>query len=114
MTTKDLYALLLKMPDLHSTPKFDGNVLTWDLYENAQVRAYVDDYDTYCGIESKSIIIPSMHWHPDEEDILEDLYTLGKKGNVVVLRSSLIVIEVFYMGEKSMFILHRRDGIGES
>ncbi len=104
MTTKDLYEFLVKMPNLHSMPIFDGHVLIWNLYENAKVRAYIDEYDTYCGVESESIDFPSVHWHPEEKDMLEELYTLGKKGNVVVLKKSLIGVGVFYMGEPEKYI----------
>ncbi len=37
-TTKELYEKLLEMPDLHSTPELDGEILIWKLYENAYVE----------------------------------------------------------------------------
>ncbi len=79
-TTQELYEKLLEMPDLHSIPELDGEILIWKLYENAYVRAYCDSYDTCIDIISNSILIGSLtHWHPDEDDMFVQLYSLGKK-----------------------------------
>ena len=98
-TTKELYEKLLKMPDLHSKPELDGEILIWKLYENAYVRAYCDSYDTCIDIIGTSILVGSLtHWHPDEDDILNELYSLGKKGNIIVIQNSLLFKGVFYKG----------------
>ena len=98
-TTKELYEKLLEMPDLHSKPELDGEILIWKLYENAYVRAYCDSYDTCIDIISTSILVVSLtHWHPDEDDILNELYSLGKKGNIIVIQNSLLFKGVFYKG----------------
>lgn len=104
-TTKELYEQLLEMPDLHSVPKLDGNILTWNLYKNAYVRAYCDSYDTYIEITGTSFFFPSTHWHPDEDDMLDELYSLGKKGNILVLKSFLTGMGtgVFYLGEPDKY-----------
>ena len=59
-TTKEIYEKLIQMPDLHSTPELDGEILIWKLYENAYVRAYCDSYDTCIDIISNSILIGSL------------------------------------------------------
>ena len=98
-TTKELYEKLLEMPDLHSKPELDGEILIWKLYENAYVRAYCDSYDTCIDIIGTSILVGSLtHWHPDEDDILNELYSLGKKGNIIVIQNSLLFKGVFYKG----------------
>ena len=98
-TTKELYEKLLEMPDLHSKPESDGEILIWKLYENAYVRAYCDSYDTCIDIIGTSILVGSLtHWHPDEDDILNELYSLGKKGNIIVIQNSLLFKGVFYKG----------------
>lgn len=104
--TQALYEKLLEMQDLHSTPELDGEILIWKLYENAYVRAYCDSYDTYIGIISTSRSCPSTHWHPDEDDMFDELYSLGKKGNILVLKKYLFGIlgdGVFYMGEPDKY-----------
>ena len=79
-TTKELYEKLIQMPNLHSKPELDGELLIWKLYENAYVRAYCNGYDACIDIVSNSAVSGSLaHWHPDEEDIFNELCTLGKK-----------------------------------
>ena len=103
-TTKELYEALLKMPDLHSKPEFDGVVIIWKLYKKAYVRAYCDSYDTCIDIISNSFMVGSLiHWHPDEEAMLDELYSLGKKGNILVLRKQLFSECVFYIGEPDKY-----------
>jgi hypothetical protein len=46
-----------------------------------------------------------MHWHPDADDMIDELYTLGKKGNMLVLKKSLWGTSVFYSGPSENFPL---------
>ena len=109
-TTKELFEQLLEMPDLHSVPELDGEILIWKLYKNAYVRAYCDSYDTCIEIISTSFTCPSTHWHPDEDDMLDELYLLGKKGNVLVLKSFLMGMGtgVFYLGEPEKYRFNKK------
>lgn len=100
-TTKNLYEKLIQMPDLQSIPELDGDILIWKLYENAYIRAYCDSYDTCIDIISNNI--PLTHWHPNEEDIFDELYTLSKKGNILVIKKALLGAKVFYMGEPEKY-----------
>lgn len=104
-TTKELYEKLIQMSDLHSAPEIEGEILIWSLYKNAYVRAYCDSYDTCIEIISTSISCPSIHWHPDEEDMFDELYSLGKKGNILVLKQFLMGMGtgVFYSGEPDKY-----------
>ena len=110
ITTQELYKKLLQMPNLHSAPELDGEKLIWKLYRNAYVHAYCDSYDTYIGIVSTSLSCPSTHWHPDEEDMFDELYSLGKKGNILVLKSFLMGMGtgVFYLGEPEKYRFNRK------
>jgi len=102
--TKELYEKLIQMPDLHSFPELDGETLIWRLYKNAYVRAYCDSYDTCIDIINDSIWAGSLtHWHPDEENMLEELYSLGKKGNILVLKKFSFGTGVFYIGEPEKY-----------
>lgn len=108
-TTKELYEQLLKMSDLHSYPELDGGVLTWKLYNNAYVCAYCDSYDTCIDIISNSASVGSLtHWHPDEEEMFDHLYSLGQKGNMCVIKKTLLGSSVFYMGSPSQYPLPDR------
>ncbi len=109
-TTKELYEKLLEMPYLHSVPELDGEILIWKLYKNAYVRAYCDSYDTCIEIIGTSLSCPSIHWHPDEDDMLDELYLLGKKGNILVLKSFLMGMGtgVFYLGEPEKYRFNKK------
>lgn len=109
-TTKELFEQLLEMPDLHSVPELDGEILIWKLYKNAYVRAYCDSYDTCIEIIRTSFTCPSTHWHPDEDDMLDELYLLGKKGNILVLKSFLMGMGtgVFYLGEPEKYRFNKK------
>lgn len=102
LSTKELYEKILEMPDLHSIPRLENNILIWDLYEDAHVEAYCDSYDTYIGIISSSPS-NSTHWHPDEEEMLNELYALGKKGNILVVKQYVLGTGVFYLGEPQKY-----------
>jgi hypothetical protein len=109
-TTKELYEKLLKMPDLHSAPELDGEILTWKLYRNAYVRAYCDSYDTCIEIIRTAFPYLSTHWHPEEDDMLDELYLLGKKGNVLVLKSFFMGMGtgIFYLGESEKYRFNKK------
>jgi len=109
-TTKELYEQLLEMSDLYSAPELDGEILIWKLYKNAYVRAYCDSYDTCIEIISTSFACPSTHWHPDEDDMFNELYLLGKKGNILVLKSFLMGMGtgVFYLGEPEKYCFNKK------
>ena len=99
MTTKELYDAIICKPDLHSHPVLHDNILVWHLYKNAYVQAFCHDGDTSIDIINNSVFSGSiMHWHPDEEEMVDELYTLGKNGNLLVLKKSLLGTSTFYAG----------------
>lgn len=105
-TTTEIYEQLIKMPDLHSNPALDGETLIWPLYHNAYVLAFCSDNDTCIDIVSNSVFTGSlMHWHPAKEDMFDTLYALGKKGNMLVLKKSLLGTSIFYSGPSASFPL---------
>ena len=99
-TIKDIYEKLIEMPDLHSKPELDGEILIWKLYKTAYVRAYCNICETCIDIISNSRFVGSLtHWHPDdEEEMLNNLYSLGKKGHILAFNNSLFK-SIFYIGE---------------
>ena len=104
MTTKELYDAIIYKPDLHSHPVLHDNILVWHLYKNAYVQAFCHDGDTSIDIIGNSIFSGSiMHWHPNEDDMISELYALGKKGNMLVLKKSLFGTSVFYSGPAETF-----------
>ena len=106
MTTQDLYEALTSKPDLHSVPELHNDMLIWHLYKDAYIEASCYGKDTYINIASASLLKGSfMHWHPDEDDMISELYTLGKKGNMLVLKKSLFGTSIFYSGPSESFPL---------
>ncbi len=104
MTTKELYDAIICKPDLHSLPELYDNILVWHLYKNAYVQAFCNDGDTSIDIIGDSVWSGSlMHWHPDEKDMIDELYRLGKKGNLLVLKKSLLGTSVFYADAAESF-----------
>ena len=109
MTTKEIYAHLIQKTDLHSQPELHDEILIWHLYENAYVQAFCDNEDTSIDIIGNSVFVGSItHWHPDEDDMTDELYTLGKKGNILVLKKSMVGTSVFYSGPSETFPLTDR------
>ena len=106
MTTKELYDAIICKPDLHSHPVLHDNILVWHLYKNAYVQSFCNNGDTSIDIIGDSVFAGSfMHWHPDEDDMISELYALGKKGNMLVLKKSLFGTSIFYSGPSESFPL---------
>ena len=109
MTTQELYDALIGKPDLHSYPMLHDNILVWHLYKNAYIQAFCNNGDTSIDIIGNSIFTGSViHWHPSEEDIVDELYNLGKAGNMLVLKNSLFGTSIFYTGPVQNFPLTDR------
>ena len=109
MTIKDLYDAIICKPVLHSQPELHDETLIWPLYKNAYIQAFCYDGDTSVHIIGSSVFSGSiMHWHPDENDMIDELYALGKKGNMLVLKKSLLGTSVFYTGLAEDFPLPDR------
>ena len=109
MTTQELYDAIICKSDLQSYPTLYDNILIWHLYKKAYVQAFCSDGDTVIDIMSDSAFTGSvMHWHPNEDDMIDELYNLGKKGNMLVLKKSLLGTSTFYSGPSENFPLAER------
>ena len=101
---QQLHDALIQMPDLHSSPTFNGNVLYWDLYKDAYIRAYCNDKDFYIEIVGIALSNSgSVRWLADKNSMLQELYSLGKKGNMCVIKKTLYGSSVFYIGSPSQY-----------
>ena len=109
MTTRELYDTIICNPDLHSLPKLYDNSIIWHLYKNAYVHAYCNGADSFIEIFGGNGFTGSlMRQHLDEDELFKELYTLGKKGNMLVLKKSLFGTSVFYSGPAETFPLADR------
>ena len=109
MTTKDLYDAIICKPDLHSLPKLYDNSLIWHLYKNAYIHACCNGVDSFIEIFSGNGFTGSLlRQRLDEEDIVNELYSLGKKDNMLVLKKNLLGTTIFYSGPVEAFPLPDR------
>ena len=98
--------MMLQTPDLCGTFELagdEGNII-WDLHENIRIELGVDPRDCYFGVsemlfgEAESGI---THWHPTVFEIYDEVCRVGKRGNVMVLRSTASGGTLMYSGSKA-------------
>lgn len=101
--TTELFDMMKQTPDLCGDYHIANNgTIVWDLYDSFQIEIGVDPRDCYLGIDKKIGKIKSgiTHWHPNIYEIYHEVCQIGKKGNVLVLGSSVLGTGVLYLGEK--------------
>ena len=104
LNTQELYRMLINTNGLHSFPQIENDTITWDLYNSIYIEASISEHDTNIDIIHKNALHGSyMHWHPDIEEMYEELYNIGKKGNILVLRKWLSGTEIYYLGSPGKY-----------
>ena len=101
--TKELYEKMCNTPDLCGTFELEGETILWNLFEGYNIQISVDPRDNYFNIEKKSIgnlADQITHWHPEADEIYEEVCNIGLKGNVLVIRKNLFCTSVLYMGKE--------------
>ena len=99
-TTRELYELLLQAPGLcgRLTLESEGN-LRWDLWEGYHLAISIYKGHGHISLDKNGFFNCSVtHWHPEPEEILEELLSIGKTGNLLVIRRSLLGEAVAHMG----------------
>ena len=108
---KELYDTLISMPDLHSIPEIHDDILIWPLYRDAYICACCND-SAYIEIVSNSLYAGTLvHRKLSQDKMLERLYALGKKGNILVLKKTLFGTNVFYTGPADEYAQSGENGI---
>ena len=103
---KELYEMMLQTPNLCGSFELaeDGENIIWHLYENIKIEICVDPQSCYFGV-SKFLLgkIESgiMHWHPAISEIYDEVCSIGKRGNVMVLRAAVSSSSLLYFGNKA-------------
>ncbi len=104
-SSKELYEMMLQTPDLCGHFELlseDGNVI-WYLYDNIRIELGVDPRDCYLGVSKMlfgKVESGLTHWHPTCFEIYNDVRKIGKRGNVMILRTFLNSGDVLYIGNK--------------
>lgn len=103
-TTDQLYRIITDTPDIHSMPELKDDVIKWNVYEDVLIKARVDEYDTIIELIGKNDLRDlDTHWHPEHDEIYDNLIELGKKGNVIVLKKRFENLDVLYIGDEENF-----------
>jgi hypothetical protein len=103
-TTTELYDMMRKTPDLCGEFELtrDGELIFWHLYDGVRVELSVSPRDGYVGVTSlldgKEEGI--THWHPTEYAVYYEVCKMGKRGNVLVLRTQGGSDWLVYLGDK--------------
>jgi hypothetical protein len=103
--TKDLYEMMLSTSDLCGQFELiDEKQIRWSLYDGFVMHLSVDPHDSYIGIER--LVLGKIennitHWHPDHTSIFNEVCQMGKRGNVMVIRTFLTGASVLYQGSKA-------------
>ena len=104
LNTQELYRMLINTEGLQSFPKIENDTIIWELYDNACVEASINEYDTIIDIVNRNALHGSyMHWHPSVEEMYEELYNIGKKGNILVLRKLFAGTQIYYLGSPDKY-----------
>ena len=104
--SKELYEMMLQTPDLCGTFELagdEGNII-WDLHENIRIEIGVDPRDCYFGVSEMlfgEVESGITHWHPTVFEIYDEVCRVGKRGNVMVLRSTASGGTLMYSGSKA-------------
>lgn len=104
-TSKELYEMMLQTPDLCGRFELlseDGNII-WDLYDNIRIEISVDSGDCYLGVCKMPFVKVKSgltHWHPTAFEIYNEVCKIGKRGNVMIVRTFASGGGVLYIGNK--------------
>ena len=101
-STKELYDKMLDTPDLCGKFELVDKTIFWDIFEGIDIKISIEPPDTLFDIETKlfgKIPDPITHWHPDEEEIYDQVCQVGLKGNVLVIRRNIFGVSILYMGK---------------
>ena len=103
--SKELYEMMLQTPDLCGTFELlsdDGNIV-WNLYDDIRIELGVDPHDCYLGVSKMlfgKVESGLTHWHPTAFEIYNEVRKIGKRGNVMILRTFASGGGVLYIGNK--------------
>ncbi len=75
--------------------------------DDLSISLSISDYQfdigqDYIGVNKKCgrIFLPITHWHPDDEEIFDEVCNIGKSGNVTVIYDGWFGKAVLYIGSQ--------------
>ena len=104
-SAEDLYGMMRDTPDLCGEFDLteDGEGIRWRIREDIQITLGDDPHDCYIGVDKLlfgKIESGITHWHPTEYEIYDEVCKIGKRGNVLVLRTRAGSGAVLYSGSR--------------
>ena len=99
--TRALYEKLAQTPGLRGSimlcEENGYTYIRWRVSEALKIISYIEACcgEGYIGIEKYA-----MHWHPEAEQIYEDLVNIGGEGCILVVRKIAGGMQTLYMGPK--------------
>lgn len=103
--SKELYEMMLQTPDLCGHFELlseDGNII-WNLYDDIRIEIGVAPHDCYLGVSKMlfgKVENGLTHWHPTSFEIYNEVCKIGKRGNVMIVRTFASGGGVLYIGNK--------------
>ena len=93
--------------DLCGNYELTGNTIEWEFNDEFTISISRD----YFGISKKlfgKIENPLTHWHPDDDDLYDDICRLGTRGNITVIHKTILYDGVIYSGPETECRIKRK------
>ena len=102
-TARELYDLLLQAPNLCGRLTLESDhLLRWDLWEDYCLCIGLNATDVQVVLEKTGRFPRQItHWHTDNDEILEELRSIGTRDNLLVIRQGWLWEAVVHMGAES-------------
>ena len=102
-TIQELHDLLLQFPDLCGKLTIvNEGTLRWDLWEGYHLSISLYKGHGHISLDKNGFFGTSVtHWHPEPEEMAEELRDIGTRGCILVVRRYLLGEAVVYMGPES-------------
>lgn len=93
----DVYNMMLSIPELCGKFEYSNDTVIWHLFDNYIINIFANAREGYIEIHSKNNFT-DIHWHPECEDLYNEISKLGNHGNITVLSSTLSSSSILYSG----------------
>lgn len=102
-TTKELFDMMQDTPELCGKFELVGETIFWDLCTGIDIEISIQPPSTYFGIGRRlfgKIPHTITHWHPECEEVYDEVLNIGSEGNVLVIRDNILFPSVLYAGKE--------------
>ncbi len=103
METKRLYEKLSLLENIAGEIAYNENTLIWRFHDSLCIEALSEDGDTYIRIGNGD-----LHYHPDEEDMFQELCDINDGKKIFVSKLGIFGRHFTGIYEKDFFEAHKR------